>query len=103
MADNRARVISTGVNSADSGTEWLQIRSGYRTFFSISIEADGSWSGTITLQRKRPEEADAAAKDVESFTGSSQDIAETHGHWDYRLFVKSGDYTAGTVDLELHK
>ena len=97
MADNRIRVQSD-VTAENAGTDWLQLRGG-RGFFDISVS--GSFTAAVTLQRKRPGEAASAARDIESYTGGTEKIGEMQGHWDVRLFVKTGAFTSGTAVLEL--
>lgn len=102
MANSTIRVTET-VASTDSlpkGTGWLLLR-GEHEFFDISVVPDGSFSGTVFLQRKRPGEPDSAARDVESYTGAVEKISEVAGPWDVRLWVKSGGVTAGEAALEL--
>lgn len=101
MTDNIVRVTATVTSPTDdTGTDWLQLR-GQHSFFDISVAADGSFSGTVHLQRRRPGEAASAARDVESYAGSTEKLGEMQGHWDVRLFVKSGNIATGSVALEL--
>ena len=97
MADNRIRVTAD-VAAADSGTDWLQLR-GNRNFFDVSV--GGTFVATVHLQRKRPGEAVAAARDVESYAAGTEKLGEMQGHWDVRLYVKTGNYSSGTVKAEL--
>lgn len=97
MADNRINVAAA-VTAEDSGTDWLQVR-GERNFFDISVF--GTFVATVHLQRKRPGEAASAARDVEAYTAGTEKLGEMQGHWDVRLFVKAGNFTSGTVNLEL--
>lgn len=97
MADNRINVTAA-VTAQNTGTDWLQIR-GERKFFDISVY--GTFVATVHLQRKRPGAAASAARDVESYTAGTEKIAEMQGHWDVRLFVKTGNFTSGTANLEL--
>lgn len=97
MADNKIRVTAS-VSAADSGSDWLQLR-GHRNFFDVSVS--GTFVATVTLQRKRPGDAAAAARDVETYTAGAEPLKEFAGHWDVRLYVKSSAYTSGTAVLEL--
>lgn len=97
MADNSVRVTES-VTAQNTGTDWLQLR-GDRGFFDVSVS--GSFTATATLQRKRPGEAASAARDIETYTAGAEKIGEVQGHWDIRLFVKTGEFTSGTVTLEL--
>jgi hypothetical protein len=97
MNDNAIRTTA-GIAAENSGTDWLQLR-GARNFFDISVS--GTFAATVHLQRKRPGEDASAARDVESYTAGTEKLGEMQGHWDVRLFVKSGNYTSGTVKAEL--
>ena len=98
MADNKIRVTASA-SAADTGTDWLQLR-GYRNFFDVSVS--GTFTATVSLQRKRPGDAAGAARDIETYVDSgTETVKEFAGHWDVRLHVKSGDYTSGTAVLEL--
>lgn len=95
MADNRIRVTATATGAGE-GTDWLQLR-GQRNFFDVSLS--GSFSQTIELQRKRPGEADGAARTVESHTAPVEKMGEMQGHWDVRLWATA--HSSGSSALEL--
>lgn len=65
--------------------------------FSISIT--GSFTATVTVQRKLPFESEWA--DVESFQEVTAKNGECVGNWDYRIGVKTGDFTSGPVDVKI--
>ncbi|MFO1188504.1 MAG: hypothetical protein U1E97_02665 [Alphaproteobacteria bacterium] len=95
MATSKIRVSASGAVAGDA-TDWLQLRGG-RRFFDISVA--GTFNQTIILERKRPGEADGAARVVESFSAAAQKVGEIAGHWDLRLRVTA--VTSGTSSLEL--
>lgn len=97
MADNGIRTTAD-ITAQNSGTDWLQLR-GARNFFDISVS--GTFTATVHLQRKRPGEDASAARDVESYTAGTEKLGEMQGHWDVRLFVKTGNLGSGTVKAEL--
>lgn len=97
MADNRHHVTAS-ITAENTGTDWLQLRGGYN-FFDISIS--GSFAATVTVQRKRRAEADASARDIETYLSGVEKPGAMQGQWDVRLFVKTSDFTSGTVVLEL--
>ncbi len=97
MADSTVRVTAA-LTAGDTGTDWLRLRADHN-FFDISVS--GAFSGTVHLQRKRPGEAASAARDIESYGAAAEKLGEMRGHWDVRLFVKSGDYTSGAITAEL--
>ncbi len=97
MADSTVRVLAS-LTARNTGTDWLQLRTDH-SFFDISVS--GTFSGSVHLQRKRPGESASVARDIESYAAAAEKLGEMRGHWDVRLFVKSGDYTSGTVEAEL--
>jgi len=68
----------------------------------ISVEADGLWSGTVTLQRQLP--GMTSWEDVETYTGDIQEVFQdaTPGA-QYRIGCAAGNYTAGTTIARLVK
>ena len=97
MADSSIRVTAS-LTAQNTGTDWLRLR-GERNRFDISV--GGTFAATVHLQRKRPGEAASAARDVESYAAATERLGEMQGHWDVRLFVKTGNFTSGTVVAEL--
>jgi len=106
MADSRHRSVETVTGTtagtatgASVGSGWLSLKGcnvDQRNFFDISVDiTSDSATGTVILQRKRRSEADAAARNIESYTANTEKIGEMHGNWDVRLQVtvhgSSGD------------
>lgn len=92
--------VTSAVSAGDNGTNSIKVTgvAGARIF---SIVITGTWVGTVTLQRSAD---DANWEDVTTYTtnqsrtyNDSLDNSELF----YRLYVKSGDYTSGTIDLKL--
>ena len=98
-----AREESVAVSAQDTWTN--PISSKYRNptgRVNISIEADGAWSGTITLQRKLPDVA--TWEDVEEYTGDIQEYLEDQGEGVvYRIGCYIGNYISGTATVRLQK
>lgn len=67
--------------------------------FDVSIYSDTSFSGTITLQRKRI--ADAGWRDVKTWTAPVEETGESSGSWLYRIGCKTGQYTSGSINVEV--
>ncbi len=102
MPNSTIRVTETVTfgDGLPKGTGWLLLRDEH-DYFDISVVPDGSFAGTVFLQRKRPGEADTAARDIESYTAAIEKMSEVAGPWDIRLWIKSAGITAGSVVLEL--
>lgn len=67
--------------------------------FDVSIYDNTAFSGTITLQRKRP--ADANWRDVKTYTAPVEETGESSGNWQYRIGCKTGQYTSGSINVEI--
>jgi len=96
------QTVTASVTAEDNGTGSVRVTGlanggGRRIFYNIT----GSWSGTVTLQRSTD---DAAWVDVDSFTANRSAAYEDgvdNAVYYYRLHVKPGDYTSGTIGLEV--
>ena len=98
MSDTANRK-SAVIEAAGTGTAWLEIDRLDTGLFDISVS--GTFSGTITLQRKRSGETDGLARDVETFTAAAEKTGEVRGEWLLRLWCKAGDYTSGSAAVEV--
>jgi hypothetical protein len=65
--------------------------------FDISIY--GTFVATVSIQRKYLGEADAEYRDVETTTVPIERYGEVSGSWVYRVGIKTGQYTSGTVKV----
>lgn len=92
MAEDRQTITATAV---DQFTGWLTIQGG--GFFDISV-ADPA-GGLITLQRKRLEEPDTAARAVETYDAATEKIGQVAGSWQIRLYVTT--FGSSSVNLEV--
>ncbi len=68
---------------------------------SFGLRVRGTWSATVTLQRS--DDGGTTYDDVESWTANVVRIVDEplRGGATYRLGVKSGDFTSGTVQVRL--
>lgn len=110
MADSISRAVGTvegttagTATGASVGSGWLTLKgmnADQRNFFDISVQAANDGTFTVILQRKRPGEADSAARNVESYTADTEKIGEMHGKWDVRLQV-TDHTTSGDIVCEV--
>lgn len=110
MADSRHRSIETVAGTtagtatgANVGSGWLSLKGcnvDQRNFFDLSVQAANDGTFTVILQRKRPTEADSAARNIESYTEDTEKIGEIHGNWEIRLQV-TDHTTSGNIVCEL--
>ena len=77
----------------------------YQSIAFLNISIDGSaWAATVTLQRNFHDEAESVWHDVESWTGNTEAIVEEkEKDVEYRLGVKTGNYTSGTINVRLSR
>lgn len=62
----------------------------------FNVRIMGTWVATVTVQRKL--KGDAAWEDVESFTENGAYVGcEPEKGASYRVGVKTGDFTSGTI------
>ena len=69
-------------------------------FFNISLS--GAWNATVTVQRSFDQ--GSTWFDVETFVGNAQEYGfEPEGGIVYRVGVKTGEYTSGTIVMRLSR
>lgn len=105
MPDNQERVTAD-LSAADTYTDWLQIRGDSLNYgvglnyFSLTLS--GTFSGTITLQIRKPPETGNVV-DLEEHTEAVAKLGRWCGSFDVRAGFKSGNYSSGTASLELSR
>lgn len=91
MARAKVTASATAQNTA---TEWVLLQG------KFNISASGFGVATCTLQRKFG--SAGSALDIETYTADTQKQAEEpEDDVYYRLIVKTGDYTSGTIAMRL--
>lgn len=96
--------VSASISAENTFTDWFDPSETRRvqsmpTKFNVSIS--GSFSGTtVTLQRRFG--ASGSAVDVKNYTAAAEEIAEEiEDDVQYRLGVKTGNYSAGPAVCRL--
>lgn len=94
------QTVSASVTAEDSGTGSIRV-TGVGSTRAFTVSRSGVWTATITLQRSTD---DATWQDVETYTNNG--VVTYNDELDnqilfYRLHVKTGDFTSGTVNLDL--
>jgi hypothetical protein len=113
--DNVVTAAITGENQWSAGiypaytSSRLSVQGDYRAagradLGSLNLCITGTWEGTVTLQRMFP----GTAEWVDTgYTWTANDcgkrIVDTEPGVKYRLGVKTGEYTSGTVNVRLSK
>lgn len=94
------QTVVANVSADNNGTGSIRV-TGVGSSRSFSIIRTGTWVATVTLQRSAD---DATWEDVASYTANgtiSYNDSLDNSVLYYRLWVKTGDYTSGTVELSL--
>lgn len=84
------------VTAANQWSEWEEIRG---PGFDVSVS--GTFAATVTLQRKRKSEADALARSVNTWTAPAEASGVSSGDWLYRIGVAAGQFTSGSIAVEV--
>lgn len=98
--ESSGQTVQASVGAADNGTGNIRV-TGTGNARQLLITRSGTWSGTVTLQRSADE---ATWEDVTTYTSNgTTNYTDGLNNSDlfYRLWVKSGDYTSGTIELTM--
>ena len=90
------------ISAEDTFTAGVLSKGGYDGEKDMGISISGTFSATVTIQRSLDGDVDANYKDLSpQFTGLEElnIIPTRNAH--YRIGVKAGDYTSGTVEVEV--
>lgn len=92
MARAKVTASATAQNTA---TEWVLLQG------KFNVSVSGMGTATCTLQRKFG--ASGTALDIETYvnTNTQKQAEEPEDDVYYRLIVKTGDYTSGTIEMRL--
>jgi hypothetical protein len=103
--DSIGQLVSFTATGADQWSDSIRVTGVDNSrIFNISVDVDGSWSGTITVQRSVDEEGnwqDVSALSYTSDTTTTHDDGNDNQIIFYRIGVKTGNYSAGTAALQL--
>ena len=86
---------TASVTAQNTGTSAITVR-GARL---VDISVYGTWVATVHLQRKRM--GDSTWRDIESYAANVEKTAQMATTWDMRLFCKTGNFTSGTISMEI--
>lgn len=88
------------LTAADTYSEWVDVVNNNSVGYEFFAAASGTWVGTLTVQVKRPGEADATAWDIEDFTANFTKKGDLGaGGLVARVGFKTGNYTSGTASV----
>ena len=93
--------VSASITAQNTFTDAITVEgSGNRRIFTITVS--GTWVATVRLQRSF--DLGATWEDVDTRTNSSTTLDDTLDNQDiqYRIGVKTGEFTSGTVEVSLN-
>jgi hypothetical protein len=100
---------TAAITAQNTGTDWVKARKGDTLEVAVGT---GGGATTITLQRRLNTDAvadggsggDGTVHDVKTYSPAAEpEIVEVQGDWEYRLFVKTGEFGTGTANLYIWK
>lgn len=92
--------VTGNIGVENSFTDWIAPRTRTCITGDLNISVSGTFSGTVTLQRKFG--SSGTAVDVEDYTTTYEgQLNEFEKEVYYRLGIKTGNYTSGTAVLRL--
>lgn len=95
--------VSASVTAENQFTSTIRV-DGVDSQRAFTIVRSGTWVATVTLQRSLVSDA-GPWEDVTTYTTNAtivyNDLLDNQDAW-YRIGVKTGDFTSGTVSLELN-
>ena len=98
------KAVEATINGADQWTPWYKFRprrNGETENAGLRIGDGTTWSGTVTVQTKDPDESDSAASDGDTFTVDTRKTLTFAEEVDVRVGIKSGQYTSGTIPVRI--
>lgn len=99
-----ANSVTASLIAENTFTEWINPKQAFskgidNTHF-MNISVAGTWSGTATLQRRFG--SSDFARDVANFLDNAEESLYDHEEGvEYRLGIKTGNYTSGTCIVRL--
>jgi len=94
--------VETVLTAEDTGTDSIRVTGVESPVRRFKIETTGNLAGTLTLQRSTD---DKSWQDVESYSGNKNKFYNDkldNAILYYRLWIKVGDYTSGSVSASLN-
>jgi hypothetical protein len=90
--------VSANITAEDTWSDYIRVVGAGASFRTFALTLSGTWSATVTLQRSVGEPGDWT--DIKSYTVNGTDNYNDgldNQTIFYRVGVKTGDYTSGTV------
>ena len=88
------------LSAADTYSDWVDVTNVNGVGYTFLASSSGTWAGTLTVQYKKPGEADSTAVDIEAFTANFVKKGDLGaGGLVARVGFKTGEYTSGTASV----
>ena len=82
-------IVSKTITTQNTFSDWLALG-------KVNVSITGISGDTVTVQRSK--DGGTTILDVKSYTSNKQESGEEIEHgWSYRIGIKTGGYSAGTV------
>ena len=96
--------VTAAITAENTFTDWIQPyqaqQAGHYEEGKLNVSIFGTFVATVTLQRTF--DGGTVIRDVESFSAPTEEAVSDHeSRVQYRIGVKSGDFTSGTVNVRL--
>lgn len=94
--------VEASITAQNQFTDWFPIRTqgpGRPRTAGLRIGDGSTFSATITVQTKEPDEATAAAQDIANYTTGQRKTLEFVHDVDVRVGCKTGNFTSGTIPV----
>tara|TARA_R100001510_G_scaffold9203_1_gene7096 strand:- start:5586 stop:5882 length:297 start_codon:yes stop_codon:yes gene_type:complete len=91
-----AALATKDITGANSFTDAVMVLAG-----DFSISVSGTFSATVTVQKSYDTSSPSNFEDVETFTAPVERVGYEAENIYYRVGVKTGEYTSGTVSVRI--
>lgn len=98
--------VSAAITAQNTFTDWIypsqQLSKGVLDEGYLNLSIYGTWAGTVTVQRTF--DGGTTILDVVAYTANAERLIEDHeAIIQYRIGIKTGDYSSGTANVRLAK
>jgi hypothetical protein len=91
---NNANTLQAQISAANTFSDSIRIADS-----SFGLSVYGTFSGTVSLQRKLNTDPPSEWHTIKTYTTVAEDFISAIGSWDYRIGIETGNYTSGTAKI----
>lgn len=101
-----AKAVTAAITAENNYTTWINPKLAFTKEFNsthfLNISISGTWAGTVTLQRRFGSSDDARdVTDGSWIVNIEKSLYDHEEGVEYRIGIKTGDYTSGTANVRL--